>query len=281
MACEHHSPLQPGETILSVQELDFSYAGRPALHKVSMQAAAGRITGLLGPNGSGKTTLFRCCMNFLKPTSGQIELMGKALSSYSPRHLAQHVAYVPQESTLIFPFTVAEVVAMGRTPYKSAWPHSSYTARHANRHSDKQAVEHVMERVGISHLAHRVYSTLSGGQRQLALVARALAQSTGLIFMDEPTSSLDFNNQLIVWEALLPIAQAGVAIIICCHDPNHILWFCDKAVILHEGRVLADGEPKTVLTPPLLERLYGRAVAVWQNPSGRRFIYPEEMNRTK
>jgi iron complex transport system ATP-binding protein len=133
-----------------------------------------------------------------------------------------------------------------------------------------------MDRVGIAHLASRVCSTLSGGQRQLALIARALAQNAELIFLDEPTSSLDFSNQLIVWETLVSIAANNVGIIICCHDPNHILWFCDNAIILKEGRVKACGTPAQTLTQSLLQDLYGRRISIAKKKDGGQpFIYFE------
>jgi len=268
MACERPSSIIPGETVLSIRALNFSYGNRQTLFDINLDVPAGRITGLLGPNGSGKTTLFRCCLNFLKPSSGQISLFNKPLSSFTPAHLAQHVAYVPQQHQLTFPFTVREVVAMGRNPHKGL--------RLSLSRRDSEVLEHVMDRVGIAHLGSRVCSTLSGGQRQLALIARALAQNAELIFLDEPTSSLDFSNQLTVWETLISIAANNVGIIICCHDPNHILWFCDNAVVLKQGRVQACGTPAQTLTQSLLQDLYGRRISMAKkNDGGQPFIYME------
>ena len=266
MACEHHSSIMAGETAFSIRALNFSYGARQALFDINLDIPAGRITGLLGPNGSGKTTLFRCCLNFLQPSSGQICLFNKPVSSFTPAHLARHVAYVPQAHQLTFPFTVREVVEMGRSPHKGL--------RLSLSRLDREVVAHVMDRVGITHLGSRVYSSLSGGQRQLALIARALAQSAELLFMDEPTSSLDFSNQLTVWETLVSIAADSMGIVICCHDPNHILWFCDTSIVLKEGRVQACGAPVQTLTQSLLQALYGRRIAIAEkHGGGQPFIY--------
>jgi len=186
--------------------------------------------------------------------------LGKPISSFMPAHLAKHIDYVPKHHQLIFPFTVREIVAMGRNPHKSFGLSLS--------RQDNEVVDHTMDRVGIAHLGSRIYSTLSGGQRQLALIARALAQNAELIFLDEPTSSLDFSNQLTIWETLMSIAEGKVGIIICCHDPNHILWFCDQAVVLKEGCVEACGLPAQTLTQALLQDLYGRRIAMSRCWSG-------------
>jgi len=266
MACEHHASIAAGETAFSIRGLNFFYGARQALFDIHLDVPAGRVTGLLGPNGSGKTTLFRCCLNFLQPSSGQISLFNEPISSFTPAHLARHVAYVPQAHQMSFPFSVREVVEMGRSPHKGL--------RLSLSRQDREIVAHVMDRVGITPIASRVYSSLSGGQRQLALVARALAQSAELIFLDEPTSSLDFSNQLKVWETLVSIAADNVGIVICCHDPNHILWFCDTSIVLKEGRVQACGTPMQTLTQPLLRELYGRRIAMAEkHGGGQPFIY--------
>lgn len=266
MSCEHDLPKQRGETILEAKDLYFSYGkNSPAiLQGVNMQIPAGKICGLFGPNGCGKTTLFRCCLNFLKTTQGAIELFGKPLTSFTPAHLAQHVAYVPQSHQQALPFSVREMVAMGRSPHMGIVPKLSA--------KDREIIDHVITKIGLTPIAEKSYSDLSGGQRQLVLVARALAQQAALIFLDEPTSSLDFANQLLVWEALLPIAAEGVGIFICCHDPNHILWFCDHVVMMKEGRVIGQGSTPSIMTQENLQTLYGEHVAM-KTVDGKSFIY--------
>ena len=265
MVCNSHRAFEPGQTAMRVQNLSFAYGAKKVLNNISLEISAGRLCGLLGPNGSGKTTLFKCCLGFLKPGSGQIILGDQPLASYSPRHLAAHVAYVPQEHQPAFPYLVREMVEMGRTPHLGAMPTLS-------KH-DHHAVDHALERVGLRKLAEENYNHLSGGQRQLVLVARALAQEASLMFLDEPTASLDFSNQLIVWEAVRNIAAEGLGVVICCHDPNHILWFCDEVAALKGGQLLAMGQVNEIMTRELLEELYQRTINTEQ-VGARTFIYP-------
>lgn len=265
MVCNSHKHFEPGQTAMRIQNLFFSYGAKAVLKGVSLDITAGRLCGLLGPNGSGKTTLFKCCLGFLKPGGGGIVLGEQPLSSYSPRHLAAHVAYVPQEHQPAFPYLVREMVEMGRTPHLGAMPTLS-------KH-DHHAVDHALERVGLRGLADENYNHLSGGQRQLVLVARALAQEASLMFLDEPTSSLDFSNQLIVWETVRDIAAEGLGVVICCHDPNHILWFCDEVAALKDGHLLKAGPVGETMTRELLEEIYSRPINA-ERVGERTFIYP-------
>ncbi|MDL2275034.1 ABC transporter ATP-binding protein [Desulfosarcina sp. OttesenSCG-928-G10] len=265
MVCDSHKAFQAGQTILKIQDVSFFYGRKQVLDSVSFDITAGRLCGLLGPNGSGKTTLFKCCLGFFKTTAGRILLGDKPLSQYTSKHLAAHVAYVPQEHQPAFPYSVREMVEMGRTPHRGALPVLSKTDHHA--------VEHALERVGLRALADEPFTHLSGGQRQLVLVARALAQEAALMFLDEPTASLDFSNQLIVWETVRDIAAQGLGVVICCHDPNHILWFCDDVAALKNGHLLATGPAAETLTRKLLETLYDRPIHTAETGS-RVFIYP-------
>lgn len=239
----------PCKNALDIRGLSFAYGGQKVLDDISLSVKTGEICGLLGPNGCGKSTLFRCCMGFLHPQVGQIRVQGVNIAHLKPSALAAHVAYVPQEHKQAFPFTVRDMVLMGRTPRMSGW--------FRLRKEDERIADEAMRRIGISHLAERPCSQLSGGQRQLVLIARAMAQQTPLILLDEPTSALDFSNQLSVWNVLREVAAQGVAVLVCCHDPNHILWFCDKAVVIHGGRVCAEGPSTHVVTEEVLQRIYG------------------------
>lgn len=272
--CRDSLPAPTGDAhgALSIRQLSFSYGSQPILHNVNLDVAPGEICGLLGPNGCGKTTLFRCCMGFLHPQQGQIHVRGVNIAHRTPAELARHVAYVPQEHRQPFPFTVRDMVLMGRSPHMKNWFRLSS--------EDAYLAEEAMARIGISHLADRTCHRLSGGQRQLVLIARAIAQQTPLILLDEPTSALDFSNQLAVWQALREVAGQGVAVLVCCHDPNHILWFCDKAAALHHGSILAEGRAGDVITQDLLQRLYGpQCVRLEAGASGmvcpRRFAAPQ------
>ena len=167
----------------------------------------------------------------------------------SVEQLARLVAYVPQEHKAPFPYSVKEVVLMGRTPHLEG--------ALGIRTEDKQIVYDILQKLDILSLADRLYNELSGGQRQLVLLARALAQQTDLIFLDEPASSLDFRNQLLIWQVLRTIVSQGKTVFVCTHDPNHVLWFCDQVIVLNHHRVIADGHPGELLDGAILHQLYG------------------------
>ena len=240
---------QTSHQALDIRGLSFSYGHQKILNDISLCVKSGEICGLLGPNGCGKSTLFRCCMGFLHPEQGQVRVRGVNIAHMRPSALAAHVAYVPQEHRQPFPFNVRDLVLMGRTPRMNGW-------FRLNR-DDERIAEEAMLRIGIDHLADRPCTQLSGGQRQLVLIARAMAQQTPLVLLDEPTSALDFSNQLAVWNVLREIASQGVAVLVCCHDPNHILWFCDRVAVMHEGRICAEGPSDEVVNEEILQRIYG------------------------
>jgi len=254
-----------GQILLSLNELFFAYGRNTILQGISLDFKAGCLCGLMGPNGSGKTTLFKCCLGLLTPESGQITLAGRPLASYLPKELAITLAYVPQEHKPAFPYTVREMVEMGRTPHRRTIPVLSKV--------DHRAVDAALERLNLKVLENENYNYLSSGQRQLVLVARALAQEASFLFLDEPTSSLDFSNQLTVWEAIRSLTQEGLGAAICCHDPNHILWFCDEVAILKKGHLLAQGLVETTITKELVETLYDRPVQMITSGS-KSFIGP-------
>lgn len=239
----------PADAALDIRNLSFSYGRKNILRQVSLTVRPGEICGLLGPNGSGKSTLFRCCMGFLHPQKGHIHVKGVNIAHMPPAKLARHVAYVPQEHRQPFPFPVRDMVLMGRSPHMTGF--SPVTK------ADRDIAAEAMERIGISALADTACNQLSGGQRQLVLIARAMAQQTPLILLDEPTSALDFRNQLAVWKVLREVAGQGVAVLVCCHDPNHILWFCDRAAVLHKGSLAAEGPAREALGQDTLRQVYG------------------------
>ena len=254
--------------MLSIRNLSFAYNSKPVLNGVSFEVGPGRLCALLGPNGSGKTTILKCCLNQLAVRSGAIRLDGRDVARCSPRELSRLVAHVPQEHHPPFPFTTREVVLMGRTP------HLSPALRLDPMHGRK--VEEALAVFGLEGLAGRPYTELSGGQRQLVLLARAYAQETRLILMDEPTASLDFYNQLKIWRLAGRIAREGRTVVVTTHHPNHVLWFCDMAVALEGGRVIVSGSPGEVLTEGVLSRLYSDA-GVLADHNGTRMVLPAEL----
>ncbi len=242
--------MKDNQTILEVENLSFRYpqAKKNTLENVSFQISKNSLCGLLGPNGSGKSTLFRCCMNFLRPQNGSIKLHGKEISDFTVKSLARSISYVPQEHKQPFPFLVEDMVLMGRTSRMA----SSFNVDKIDIYKANQA----MERVGIRHLHHMPFNQLSGGQRQLVLIARALAQESSLMLLDEPSSALDFSNQVLLWKLLKELTEDGIAILVCSHDPNYILWFCSELIAVKEGKVLMQGHPHSLVDGNLFSELY-------------------------
>lgn len=234
--------------MLNIHQIAFDYPGFPVFQNISFELGKGEICGLLGINGSGKSTLFKCCMGFLKVKSGEINLNGDLIQHMSVNQISKLIAYVPQEHQLPYPFLVKEVVLMGRTPHLNG-------GFGIGQHNKNKAWE-AMESLGIMHLADKRFTELSGGQRQLTLIARALAQDSRLLMLDEPTASLDLHNQIQIWEVLIKLKTLGTSILVCTHDPNHVLWFCDRALILEQQSLLADGAPHKVINQELLDVLY-------------------------
>lgn len=230
-----------------LDHVSYAYHQNKVLQDVSAVFETGCLHALFGPNGCGKSTLIKCVVGLLNAKG--ITLFGKELHQLSPRQRAKLVAYVPQEHRTGFPFTAQEVVLMGRTPHLGGvfGPGAA----------DYRAAQDAMEKVGVQQLAQQPYTQLSGGQRQLVLIARALCQDAPLLVLDEPTSALDFKNQLLVWDTLCRLRSQGRTILACTHDPNHLLWYCDQALCLQNGRVLAKGPARQLVQGPCLEQLYG------------------------
>lgn len=234
--------------MLIVRDLHFAYGAVPVLKGVSLEARAGQVCGLFGPNGCGKTTLFRCCLGLVPARAEALSIDGHRIDRMPPAQRARLMAYVPQEHKPPFPLLVKDVVMLGRTPYMGLLGRA--------RPADRRVVEETLAWLGLSDLAGRAYDQLSGGQRQLVLIARAVAQKTPVILLDEPASGLDFHNQLRIWRVLRELAVAGTAVVCCTHDPNHVAWFCDQVVVMQTGLVIAAGPPATALSGPTLDRLY-------------------------
>lgn len=249
--------------MLAVDQLGFGYRGRPVGRDVSFTVAAGETVGLLGPNGCGKTTLFRTILGLLPRQGGHVRLEGNDLATLSRRDIAQRIGYVRQAQGGYFPYSVREMVLMGRTAHLSLV--ATPTAR------DDAVAERMLDTLGLLHLAERRYTEISGGERQLALIARALTQEPKLLVMDEPTANLDFGNQLLVLERIEALARQGMAIILSTHDPDQAFRCCDRVVLLHGGRMLAHAPPETAITPAALKTLYGIDVQVIEvEAAGRR-----------
>jgi iron complex transport system ATP-binding protein len=222
---------------------------RAVLEGVDLSVPPGEVVGVLGRNGAGKTTLLRVACGALAPDAGRVLLDGRALASLERRERARSVALVPQDTQVPFPFSVAELVLMGRTPHLG-W--LGFEGAH-----DLDVARAALDRMGIAALADRSVLTLSGGERQLAMVARALAQQPRLLLLDEPTAFLDLRHRLEVLTVVRELAAAGGSALVVSHDLGVAARFCDRLVLLSGGRILASGPPRDVLTPETLRAAFG------------------------
>lgn len=243
--------------MLSLNHLGFAYhRSKAVLRDVSFTVNSGEVVSLLGPNGTGKTTLLRCVLGLLPGQSGEVRFMGRSFSSLSMKERARQVAYVPQNSGLTFPYDVREVVLMGRVP------HLGFGA--APGRADFEAVEAALSHMRVRHLSGTVFQRLSGGEKQLVMIARALAQEASLLVLDEPTASLDFANQSRTLSLVRALAGRGYAVLMTTHSPDHAFLASDKVVLMKDGKVLAQGKPDEAITGESLSALYGSKTVVCQ-----------------
>jgi iron complex transport system ATP-binding protein len=237
---------------LAGRDLTIGYSDRVVGRGLDVALEQGEVLALLGPNGGGKTTLLKTLLGILKPRDGEVAIDGRSLGAISVRERARLIAYVPQVHMPTFAFTVESVVLMGRTAHGNLFSRPS-----AN---DRAVAARMLEQFGIAHLAPRPYTMISGGERQLVLLARALAQEPRFVVLDEPTASLDFGNQGKVMREIRALAAAGHGVLFTTHDPNHALRAADRAYLLRAGARIAEGAVGAVLTRERLAELYGAPV---------------------
>jgi iron complex transport system ATP-binding protein len=240
---------------LDIQNLSFSYKSTEVLRSVSFSLVGGELVCLLGPNGVGKSTLFKCILSLLRSYSGDIVLDGVSTRSLTERELARSIAYIPQAHGPVFHYSVLDVVLMG-----AAGNHGFFALPRAE---DEQYALAQLEALGMADMADRDYSLLSGGERQLVLIARALAQRAQILVMDEPTANLDYGNQVRVMEHITGLSRRGYGVLLSTHNPEHAFFWSSRTVVLLDGRVEADGKSQDVLTEGTLEKLYGVRVKLF------------------
>ncbi|MDR0470400.1 MAG: ABC transporter ATP-binding protein [Nitrososphaerota archaeon] len=250
---------------MSISNLSFNYAGVPILNNVEFNVGLGELVTIVGPNGSGKSTLLKCINRILKPKQNSVLINGVDSGKLSVKELSMIMGYVPQTSVSAFPFTVFDVVMMGRKPYI----HWSVGER------DSEIVALMLDFLGIGHLALRHFSELSGGEQQKVIIARALAQQPEILLLDEPTSSLDIRHQLEILCILRGLAQSGGrSVVVTLHDLNLASRFSDRMIMLKKGYVFAMGRPEEVITSQNIKTVYGICADVSASVMGRPVVTP-------
>jgi len=237
--------------------VSFAYGDRLAIDDVSLAVRAGELLGVLGPNGSGKSTLLRLMAGGLSPARGEVRLDGRSLGSYRRTEVARRIAATAQENAIEFPFTVAEVVLMGRAPHLGG---ALFESR-----EDVQVARAAMERCGVVELAGRLIHELSGGERQRVILARAVAQQTPVLVLDEPAAFLDIRHQVEIYDLLRDLQAEGRTIVTVLHDLNLAALYCDRVALLQAGRLIAAGAPEAVITHATITRVYETDVCVQRN----------------
>lgn len=230
---------------LSTENIRLSYGAREILKGVSINGNTGEFIGIIGPNGSGKSTLLKCIYRILKPHAGQVFLDGEELSGISIRNSAKKMAVVAQHNYYNFDFSVMEVVLMGRAPHKKTMERDNA--------KDFQIAQKALETVEMEGFANRSFSTLSGGEQQRVILARALAQQTPCLILDEPTNHLDITHQI---QLMKIVKNLEVTVISAVHDLNIAAMFCDRLYVLQDGEIVGQGTPQEVLTAEFIKKIY-------------------------
>lgn len=257
-------------TGLETRGLTVALGDAVVLTQVSLSVGAGEFVGLLGPNGAGKSTVIRAAAGLVPVTSGSISLCGHSVSTLSARRRAQLLALVPQSTDLDFSFSVADIVVMGRQPHLGRFAFE--TTR------DDEIARQALRDVGMEAFAEREMGTLSGGERQRVFIAKAIAQQPRVLLLDEPISALDIRHQLEVLRLARPLRSQGRAVLAALHDLDLAARHCDRLVVLHDGHVIADGEPSEVLTRELMAEVYRVHASVSRDPvTGRPTVIAHDL----
>lgn len=240
---------------LEARQVSYSIQDQRILHEVSMQIREQQFVGLIGPNGSGKSTLLKNMYRLLKPENGTVLLNEQDIFKQSSKNIAKNLAVVSQETPVLFDFTVHDLVSMGRTPHKKLLE--------LDQERDFQIVKDALNQTGITHLEKRSFSSLSGGEKKRVMVARALAQQAQILILDEPTNHLDIQHQLQLMDLIQTLHLTVVAAL---HDLNIAAMYCDQIYVLQQGQIVCFGTPEEVLTPALLQDVFGVYADIQTHP---------------
>jgi iron complex transport system ATP-binding protein len=258
-------------TMLSAQNVSFAY-DQPVLRNISIQIHEGEVLFLLGRNGCGKTTLMRCLSGILQPQSGSVQLQERDIQTIPPAERARRIGLIPQIHSPAFAYTVHDIVMMGRAPHLRLFDKPGK--------ADHRAADTALERVGVLDLRDRPYTQLSGGQRQMVMIARGLTQQCDILLMDEPDAHLDPRNQHLLMEIVRELVRDNLTFVISSHTPNHALTYADRVMLMHEGYMLALGIPAETLTEALLSEAYAMDTEIIYQDAIPRAILPRRRNGT-
>lgn len=249
------------EILVSVDGVGFEYRNKPVLNDITFAVGQGSLCGLLGPNASGKTTLLKCINGILPPRDGSVRVPGGRVATMSRQEIARLMAVVPQQMNLVFSFTALQMVVMGRA--------ARFGALKLPSANDRDEARAALEDLGVGDLADRPFNELSGGERQLVLLARAIFQDTPILLLDEPTSHLDFRNQYRIMDMVSDITKKkSLATIVTLHDPNLAARYCTQLAVLKDGRLHREGPLRNVFEQKTLEEVYGMEVVIEQTSRG-------------
>lgn len=251
--------------LIDAKDISFSYGNKQILTNIDFQLYQGDVLSLVGQNGCGKTTLLKILLGIFK-SNGEIKILSKNINEYKNKELAKLISYVPQTHQIPFDYTVFDVVLMGRLAHIGLF--SNYSLK------DKEITLKALEKVGIGHLKDNIYSKISGGERQLAFIARALTQESKIIFMDEPVTGLDYGNQLKLLKFLKELSNEGYTFVKTTHYPDHALYASNKVMMLKNGQILDVGNINEKLTSTNIKKLYDVDVEIISKENGYKFCIP-------